>query len=151
MALRDLKPVIVIEGASTTNGGTASGLIDTRPDNGYKALYLCIAQGTSNSTSNKLTVCKLTEADTSNGSFTAIVPFTGGTQTSTSVGFVIPTASTSAQQKYMLNVDLRGRKRWLKLEASPVTTQIITAVGLLDRAEQSPPTATGDLALKVFG
>ncbi len=147
----ELKPVIVIEGASTTNGGTASGLVDTRPDNGYKFLALCIAQGTSNSTSNKLTVCKLTESDTSNGSFSAIVAFTGGTQTSTSVGFVIPAASTSAQQKYMLNVDLRGRKRWLKLELSPVTTQILTAVGMLGRGEQTPPVATGDLALVARG
>ena len=151
MALRDLKPVICIADTSTTNGATTSGLIDTRPDLGYKALYLCISQGTSNSTSNKLTVCKLTESDTSNGTFSAIVPFTGGTQTSTSVGFVIPAAHASAQQKYMMNVDLRGRKRWLKLELSPVTTQILGAVGMLDRGEQTPPVATGDLALKVYG
>jgi len=150
MPNRIMKPVIVIDDVSTTNGATASGLIDTRPDNGYKLLHLTVKQATSNSTSNKLTVCKIEECDTSNGTFTAIVPLTGGTQTSTSVGFVIPAAHASAQQKYQFTIDLRGRKRWLKLTLSPVTTQILGAVGMLDRGEQvPPPVATGDLALVV--
>ena len=113
-------------------------------------MYLAVKQATSNSTSNKLTVCKLEECDTSNGTFTAIVALTGGTATSTSVGFVIPAAHATLQQKYMMNVDLRGRKRWLKLSLSPVTTQILGAIAVLDRGEQNPPTvATGDLALIV--
>jgi hypothetical protein len=147
-----LKPVVCIDDISTTNAATATGLIDTKPDNGYKSLHLMVKQGTSNSTSNKLTVCKLEESDTSNGTFTAIPAYTGGTATSTSVGFVIPAAHATAQQKYYMAVDLRGRKRWLKLSLSPVTTQILGASGFLGRGEQTPPpVATGDLALIVGG
>lgn len=147
--LDELKPVIVIDDVSTTNAATATGLVDTL---GFQSLYLAVKQGTSNSTSNKLTVCSLTESDTSNGTFVAIPALTGGTQTSTSVGFVIPAAHATLQQKYMFNVDLRARKRWLKLTLSPVTTQILGAYGMLGRGEQWPPAAaTGDLALIVRG
>lgn len=147
--LDEMKPVIVIDDVSTTNAATATGLVDTL---GFKELLLVVKQATSNSTSNKLTVVKLEESDTSNGTFVAIPSLTGGTQTSTSVGFVIPAAHATLQQKYMMNVDLRGRKRWLKLSLSPVTTQILGAYGLLGRPEQVPPVvATGDLALIVRG
>lgn len=143
------KPVIVIDDVSTTNAATATGLVDTL---GYKALELTVKQATSNSTSNKLTVVKLEESDTSNGTFVAIPSLTGGTQTSTSVGFVIPAAHATLQQKYNFMIDLRGRKRWLKLSLSPVTTQILGASGYLRRGEQIPAAvATGDLALIVRG
>lgn len=148
--LPNLKTFLCIADVSTTNGATASGLIDTL---GYKSLHLGVAQATSNSTSNKLTVCKVTESDTSNGTFSAIPSLTGGTATSTSVGFVIPAAITSGgPQLYLLNADLRGRKRWLKLELSPVTTQILGAWGMLGRGEQNPaPAVATGQALVVNG
>ena len=143
----DLKPVVFFRDTSTTNGATASGTADTL---GYKTLHLAVIQATSNSTSNKLTVCRLSECDTSNGTFVTNAAWTGGTATSSTVGFVIPAAHASAEQKYMFHIDLRGRKRYLKLELSPVTTQILGAVGVLERGEQMPATvATGDLALIV--
>lgn len=145
----DMKPVVFFRDTSTTNAATASGTVDTL---GYKAIHIAMLHATSNSTSNKWTVCQLSECDTSNGTFVTNASWTGGTQTSTSVGFVIPTASTSAAQIFAMHVDLRGRKRYLKLVVSPATTEIVGAIGLLDRGEQAPSTtSTTDLALIIRG
>lgn len=143
----DMKPVVFFRDTSTTNAATASGTVDTL---GYKSIHITMRHSTSNSTSNKWTVCQLSECDTSNGTFVTNASWTGGTATSTSVGFVIPAAHATLTQLFMMHVDLRGRKRYLKLAVSPATTEIVGADGLLDRGEQAPSTvATGDLALIV--
>jgi hypothetical protein len=147
----EMKPVLCIADASTTAAATATGLVDTRPDNHYWTLALAVKLPTVAATSNKPTVLKIEECDTSNGTFTAIVALTGGTATSTSVGFVIPAGHASLAQHLLFNIDLRARKRWLKLSVSPQATQIIGANGMLGRGEQTPPISTGDLAAIVRG
>jgi hypothetical protein len=129
------KPVFMLAESSLTNGASATARIDTL---GYKYLELFLRQSTSNSTSNKLATCKLSEADvTSSTSATAITKFVGGG----AGGFTIPAADTANPQAYSFQIDLRGRKRYIFLEVSPVTTQTFTAVGALGRAEQNLQTA----------
>jgi len=62
-------------------------------------------------------ILKESDTLTSGSSMTSIVAFTGGTATSTSVGFVIggDTANTGATGLLELQVDLRNRKRDLGL------------------------------------
>jgi len=134
------KQVIVINQASTTNAGTASGNIDTL---GFDYLSLDVITTTSNAVTNNLSVLKLAESDdTVVTNFADITPFVGdGTG-----GFTIPNAETAATNTpfgVKMNVDCRGRKRYIKLSASPVTTQVITGIANLSRGDEAPIDAAG--------
>lgn len=131
-----LKAVVAIAPQSVTNGQTVTGNIDTL---GYDWLTLDVYQATSNNTTNNLSTCKLSESDTTDATnFSDITKFVGdGTG-----GFTIPAANTSDGQVYKFNVNLRGRKRYLKLTVTPVTTQIMGAFANLGIAEQAPVSAT---------
>lgn len=128
---------------SKTAGATASGLIDTL---GYDWATIDIIAATADVVSNKPTVLKLQEADTTDATnLVDVVGTRGGTQLSTSVDFVIPNANTAAtavlQNTYTFNVDCRARKRYLSPTISPATTQVITIIAKLGRGEQAPVTA----------
>lgn len=137
------KIVFALDETSKTAAATATALIDTL---GYDHLSIAIKAGTADVVSNKPTVLKLQEADTTDASNLAdIVGFRGGTAVSTSVDFVIPSANTAAtavlQNTYQFGVDLRARKRYIGFSISPATTQLIKAVAVLSRGEQTPGTA----------
>jgi len=122
---------------SKTNGATASGIIDTL---GFDFASIAIIAATADVVSNKPTVCKIQEADTTDASnFADIVGLRGGTD------FTIPNANTAAtavvQNLYQFNVDLRGRKRYLQAVYSPQTTQTVTVVANLAKGEQAPTSA----------
>ena len=93
-------------------------------------------------------ILKESDTDTSASNQTAIVAFTGGTATSTSVGFVIE-KNTSADSigAICLQVDLKKRKRYLSLYvvADAGNTNFVSADVFLGRPKQSKDTA----ALKV--
>ena len=129
-----LKQVIVIDQASTTNGATATGLIDTK---GFDWLTLDVITSTSDDATNNPSVLKLSECDTSNGSFSDVDGFVGDDD------FTIPNAVTSGSWGVKMNVDLVGRKRYLKLSVSPTTTQTITAIANLGLAKEAPYDKTG--------
>lgn len=88
----------------------------------------------------------LSESDTvtSQSSQTAIVAFTGGTATSTSVGFVIGGDTTNTGQTGIveLQVDLKKRKRYLGLYivADQGATNYAGGVASFGRAETSKDT-----------
>lgn len=130
------KAVLVLATTSLTNGATGTGSVDTL---GYDFLSLDVLQTTSNAVSNKLSVCKLSESDTTDATnYSDVTEFVGGG----AGGFTVPNADTSNSQLYKMNMALRGRKRYIKLTASPVTTQSITAIANLSKGEQDPVTAT---------
>lgn len=140
---RQLKSVVAVNGVSKTNGATASGIIDTL---GFNFATIDVIATTADVVSNKPTVLKLQEADDTNAtSFTDITGAIGGTS------FTIPNAVTAAtaviQNQYKFNVDCHARKRYLQAVYSPQTTQTVTVVANLGRAEQSPGTATKANAL----
>lgn len=135
----DFKQVIVVSQASTTNGGTASGNIDTL---GYDYVTVDVITATSDSTSNNPSVLKIAEADDTNtASFSDITALVGDGVG----GFTIPAAVTSGNWGVKLNCDLRHRKRYLKVSVSPTTTQVITVLANLTRGETAPTAAAGDL------
>lgn len=80
-----------------------------------------------NSATAQPTVIKLTEGDTTTAVTDAIVAFTGGAATSTSVGFVVPTFDSAATQVVRFNVDNRGRKRYLALTITSAAAQLCSA------------------------
>lgn len=142
-----LKPFLMIEAVSRTAGNTAgTGMIDTYDStNGvkYNFLQLVLKEATADVVSNKPTVLKLTESDTTNlTDATAITDFTGGTSVTSTTGFVIANANTSATSQTVFNVDLKGRKRYIFLNYVPALTQINSAYGFLGNAAEMPYTAT---------
>lgn len=143
MSFPQLKTIVAVNAVSKTAAATASALIDTL---GYDWATIDIIAATADVVSNKPTVLKLQEADTTDSSnLVDVTGFRGGTQVSTSVDFVIPNANTAAtavlQNNYKFNVVCSGRKRYLSPTISPATTQVITIVANLGRGEQSPVTA----------
>jgi len=99
---------------------------------------------TSATTSAVMTTLNLKESDTvtSPSSMTAIVALTGGTVTSSSVGFVIPAAQAAGGNLVEFQLDLRKRKKYVGLTATPAQTLILGATALLSRASESQDTTT---------
>lgn len=141
--LPSTKTVVAINAAAPTNGETVTGQIDTL---GYDFATIDIIATTANVVSNKPATVKLQELDTTVvSSFADISGAKGGTD------FTIPNANTAAtavvQNIYSFNVDLRGRKRYIQVAYSPLTTQTVTAVAKLHRGEQAPITAVAANAM----
>lgn len=130
-----LKTIVAVNGVSKASGATASGVIDTL---GYDWATIDIIATTADVVSDGPTVVKLQEADVTNASSFADI-------TAFATPATIPNANTAAtavlQNNYKFNVDLRGRKRYLQPIYSPQTTQTVTIIANLGRAEQSPVTA----------
>lgn len=133
------KKLIVLKQEQGTAAGTlTSDLIDTRS---FRYLTVDVIATTSNNATNNPSVLKLQEADDTNAtSFTDISAFVGDGVG----GFTIPaspTATTTAPFAEF-NVDLKARKRYIRLLVSPLTTQNFVVIAELGRAEQSPVSTT---------
>jgi hypothetical protein len=131
------KIVFALDETSKTAAATATARIDTL---GYDFLAIGVRLGTADVVSNKPTVLKLQEADTTDATNMAnISGFVGGTD------FTIPNANTAAtatlQNDYLFNVDCRARKRYIGVSVSPATTQLVKVVGVLSKGEAAPNTA----------
>jgi hypothetical protein len=140
------KAVLVIAPVSKTNGATASASFDTL---GYDHLTLDIAIPTADTTTDGVSVLKLSESDDTTTTVTDITQFVGGTQVSATVGYVLPAGKTSGNTLVKMNVDLKKRKRYLTLTVVPRTTQILVAIANLQIAEQEP-TQAGDGGVDVL-
>ncbi|MBR1149066.1 hypothetical protein [Bradyrhizobium sp. JYMT SZCCT0428] len=142
MSYQNLVSRVVINAVSKTAGATASGIIDTFVPGCGQARWLTldVMASTADVVSNKPTVLKLQEGETTDATSMAnISGFVGGTD------FTIPNANTAAtavlQNSYKFNVDCRARKRYLQVVYSPQTTQVITAIANLAMSGGSPTTA----------
>lgn len=133
------KAVLAIAPASVTAAATATGRIDTL---GYKWLTLAVSLATADTTTDQPSVLKIAESDDTTTTVTDVVSLTGGASTSTSVGWVIPAGDTQNSQVVLFQIDLKKRKRYLTLKISPRTTQLLSAMGLLDIPEASPTNAS---------
>lgn len=130
MALPLAKHTCLITPVSVTNGATASGYVDCR---GFKFATISLDASAANVVSNNCSVLKITEGDTTAAS-TAITELTGDGVG----GFTIAAAKTSASVVAVFNLDLRPRKRYLKLTVTPITTQIVAAHIALHKGESLP-------------
>ena len=128
------KYVLAINNLSTTNAATASGVIDRL---GYDRMELDVSASSSNDTTNNPTVLKLSESD----DLTTYADVSGAVG---DTDFDIPAAftNTASDFKVKFNVDLRPRKRYLKISVSPLTTQIISAAANLSLGDEGPDSAT---------
>jgi hypothetical protein len=134
---------VPVNQVSKTSGATASGIIDRMLPSGGLANWMTIdiIMSTADVASNKPTVLKLQESETTDATnFVNMAGFIGGTD------FTIPNANTAATavllNNYKFNVNCRPpRKRYIQAVVSPATTQTITVIANLGSAESSPVTA----------
>lgn len=127
--------------ASVASTATTTCLFDTV---GFDYAIIDILSGTQSTTDAAITTIRVYEADTdtNTSSFSAVVALTGGTATGSTVGFVIPAVTvTGLGGGIQLQIDLRKRKRYLRLNMTPGTTLVMGAVVELSRAEQARLTA----------
>ena len=135
MSLANSKTYVSLLGTGVTNGATVTANIDTFGIKGPITIELIL--GTTNTPTNTLTTLKLAQSDdTVVTNFANISGFVGGTD------FTIANQSSSVANVYRFDVDTRGRKRYIKLSASPVTTQEMVVVAKLGKPEAHPDTAT---------
>lgn len=138
---------LAIASASVTAAATAAATaIDTAPTAGGKARHLTLdlVLTTADVVSNKPSVLKLQHSDTTDATnFSDISGTVGGTD------FTIPNADTSNPNLYKFNLDLIGRKRYIRAQVSPRTTQTVFGVANLYWQSEAPDTASraGVLAL----
>ncbi len=119
-----------------TSSATHSHEIDTL---GYKyaSIDVCFEKVAAAGTNSAVAlVCKLQHGDTTS-SYADLTGYVGGTS------FTIPTpANTSADTVVRFDVDLRGRKRYLKVLATGQATGSVYSVARLGKPEDAPDTAT---------
>lgn len=135
------KEVIQILTTALTNGGTECGSGDTSYMDtlAYDYALIDVTMSPPNNATNNPSEFNLLEADvTTSSSFATVSGFRGDTD------WTIATMSTSLPSTFRFGVDLRGRKRYLKVSVIPITSHV---AGCLIRAnlfkpEQSPVTAT---------
>ena len=121
--MRSNYKIITVAGASTAASTTLTAEFDTL---GFSYASIAFVEGTSPTTHGLSTVATnhvLQHSDTSGSGFSAISGFTAGTDwTPSSAGVATNVA------KVAYNVDLRGRKRYLKVQVSPggaITTGVL--------------------------
>jgi hypothetical protein len=119
---------------------TASGLIDTL---GYDWCTIDIIAATADVVSNKPTVLKLQEADTTDATNLADVSASRRHRSLDRLRHPERQHGGDRRPAEQLQVQRRlpGRKRYLSPTISPATTQVITIIANLGRGEQSPVTA----------
>ncbi len=84
------------------------------------------------------TVLKLSESD-DNSSYSDVTAFVGGG----TGGFTIPTPTATAGDVVVrMDVDCRGKKRYLKLTATPYTTGTVYTVARLGKGVDGPVSAS---------
>ncbi len=136
---------LAIASASVTNGATATAsIIDTAPPGLPRAKFLSldIVATTADVVSNKPQTLKLQHSNTTD--VTNFADITGS-----DIAASAPNASTSVANLYKFNVDLIGKRRYIRALYSPRTTQTVFAVANLHMLDQLPNSAAeaGVLAL----
>lgn len=138
-ALQGLRSFVAMDAASETNGGVlTSNSIDTKD---YDYLLLLVNATTAGT--NKYPAISVEQSDTDTASLYApIAAASFATQTSTSASNISPSpesATNTYRKDYLqIGVDLRGKKRFVRVTVTPTTTQTYTIKAVLGKAKQAP-------------
>jgi len=135
-------PVAIVNGASWTGA-----VIDTR---GFAYAELCVLLG---ALDIALTALEVHESDASGSGFAAVTGLVFGTSTNSAGSTSTLPAATDDGKNLLFNIDLKGRKRYIKLVAtigSGSAGGYLAAVARLSRADVTPISATGMGASQVL-
>ena len=120
--------------ASIANNATATLIVDRK---GFDEVSFCVLQATASAASHKPFTLTIAEGDTTSA-FTTISGYNGGTAATNSPQTVEAPTSATACPPIILNVDCLGKKRFLRLQMTPGTTQVLGAVAVLGRPAIGP-------------
>ena len=123
--------------SSVAASATHSHEIDTL---GYESLSIDVVFSPfTAATSSAASVLKLQQSDSSGSGQADITGFVGGTSFTVGAG-----STTGANNGYVarFNLDLRGKKRYVTVLASPGNTVAVSTAARLGRANQAPTDAT---------
>jgi hypothetical protein len=126
---------VALAPASVNQSQTATLIVDTR---GFaNAQFIVLPQTASAST--RIVALSIAQGDTT-AAFTNVSGYVGGTNSAN--GFTLPAempiTEATAVQPLVLNVDLVGKQRYLRLSYTPGTTQVVGAICNLSRPATSP-------------
>ena len=129
--------------ATVATNATQKLTFDT---SGFDTANVKVLVGTNATTSATFTSMAWSESDTVTNvsSMTSIASLTGGTATSSTVGFVLPGAAGTALGGGVaceFQIDLRNRKKYLGLEVTPAQSLVFGVVADLTK-DQSADTTT---------
>ena len=135
LQIAGVESMIVPQSVAST--ATVTGVVDTL---GYEEVKVCVHLDTAASTASNPTTCELAESDDLTN-YTDITGFVGDATD----GFTIPAVSASLGTVIDPTIDVRARKRYLKLTLTPGgATQLVSALAVLSKAKESAtPTVTG--------
>ena len=124
----------------STNSSAHEHKFDTQGAS-YLSIIVVASGGSGSAFTEQPTI---TESDTNGGSYTAI---TGGAMS----GLTSPATPAADSGIGVIHVDLRGRKRFIKLDYQAAETADVQAIGLLTRQDEAPITAAAaDFASRVI-
>lgn len=135
LSLQNLKYVVAIKQESATDAATlTSNNIDCL---GYREATIVIHATTSNQATNNPSVLKVQQSDTTDATNFADITALVGDGTG---GFTVPSSPTATTTAPFaaLGVNLIGKKRYLRVLISPVTTQTFSVLAILGRPEEMP-------------
>jgi hypothetical protein len=138
----EIKVVPLIQGTTATAATALTGILDTK---GFDYAQINVMEiGTT--AGGQITQLALSEGNTAITAITSatgntLTTFTGGTAVDATHGFVLGTGSSGVSGVHQLNIDLRGRKRYLFMSFTPTKDSVAVAWANMTRAEQSPPAA----------
>lgn len=122
--------------ASVANNATATLIVDRK---GYDEVSFCVLQATAAAATHKPFTVRVSESDTTDATaFSTITGYNGGTAATNVPQTVDAPTSATACPPMILNVDCLAKKRYLRLEVTPGTTQILGAVAVLGRPDIGP-------------
>jgi len=137
------KVVVLLGPVTAATNADSTNYFDTLGYD-YAVIDVAVPAATATNSSAKLQVLSLTEGDTTS-SFAAFGTFTGTTNTTAAATeFVIPVwNNTSLGGVHRFYIDLRARKRYIKIADRPAASHtIIYSTVSLSRAETAPDTDT---------
>lgn len=130
------KSAVAGKGSVFTSSQTCTLTLDTL---GFDHASIDVIYGPAASTSSVSQTLTLRQDDASNGSFADTVSgFTGDLKPAIYAGQTVTDTMTVSR----LEIDCRGKKRYLRVQASPNTDTVIVVAARLSKAEEGPYDAT---------
>jgi len=129
------KSAVAGKGAVFTSSQTCTLTLDTL---GYDHASIDVIFGPAASTSSVAQTLTLQSCDTSNGTYANMTGFTGDLKPALYAGQTVTDTMTVSR----LEVDCRGKARYLQVKASPNTDTVIVVAARLSKGEEGPYDAT---------
>lgn len=130
------KSVVSGKGSVFTSSQTNTLTLDTL---GFDHASIDVIYGPAASTSSVAQTLTLKQGDTSNAATESVTGFTGDMKPAAYAGQTVTDTMTVSR----LEVDCRGKKRYLAVATSPNTDTVIVIAARLSRGEESPYGADG--------